>query len=70
MCGQVRKKNLQPDSLHQVRVRAKMGEQWGDFSDPLAFSTLASDVKRMQPPSVGDALPLCYFYECMSERIS
>ena len=53
---QVRKKNLQPGSEHQVRVRAKTGETWGDFSEPVSWSTLASDAKRIaEAPSVTGA---------------
>lgn len=58
VCGveQVRKKNLQPASEHQVRVRAKTGETWGDFSEPVSWSTLASDAKRIaEAPSVTGA---------------
>ena len=49
---QVRKKNLQPSSVHQVRVRAKNGDSWGDFSDPVSCSTLNPDAKRIDAPSV------------------
>lgn len=49
----VRKKNLQPNSEHQVRVRAKKGKDWGDFSDVLSLTTLAPQVKRLDAPTVG-----------------
>lgn len=50
--GQVRKKNLQPGSTHLVRIRAKSGETWGDFSDILSFTTLTPDAKLIEAPSV------------------
>ena len=52
---QVRKKNLQPSSAHAFRVRAKKGNDWGEFSDPLPFTTVAEDVKRADAPSLVSA---------------
>ena len=54
---QVRKKNLDPGSTHQVRVRAKTGDAWGDFSDALSFTTLKPDAKLIEAPSVVPFLP-------------
>lgn len=51
----VRKKNLQPGSAHEVRVRAKTGDVWGGFSEPVVVTTLAPDAKRIDAPIVVSA---------------
>jgi hypothetical protein len=55
----VRKKNLQASSTHEVRVRAKKGDVWGDFSDAVSLTTLAPDVKRIPTPEVYYAPSVC-----------
>ena len=52
---QVRKKNMQPGSANEVRVRAKTGDVWGGFSEPVVVTTLAPDAKRIDAPIVVSA---------------